>query len=248
MANWTDTAGSHTVTDHNSPTISADVPSGFSGYSTVFDDSSSQYLSVPHHTDFNFGTGNYTLDAWIKLDDKTIWAGILQKFNYNQTTGAVYGYEIDYQYNTGTSNRARYLAGADFSNRVVVYKTFNASANTWYHIAAYKVGTIHYVAVDGSAVTQTKTSTNHNTSYDIYVGRLYWDLAATKDAYFSGKIFLPRITNTNLWSSTSFTVPTSSDYNETGQKLLIEATEDVYKKIYPVNNPLSGNLTNLGVF
>jgi hypothetical protein len=248
MATWSDISGQeHSITDHNSPTLSTDVPSGFSGYSTVFN-GSNQYLSIPHHADFNFGTGNYTLDAWIKITDITTWGAIIQKFNYNSSTSYFYGYNIDYRYSSPSTYQCRYLAGNDYANRVLILNSFTPDTDTWYHVAGYKNGTSHYLAIDGSAVSQTKTSTNHDTSYDIYVAREYTNLgASTTEEYFEGKIFLPRVTSTNLWSTTSFTVPGSSDYNETGQVLLIEAQEDVRKKIFPVSSPLSGNLTNLGV-
>ena len=227
-----DTSGQgHSITAHNSPTFSTDVPSAFTGEKSIVFNGSDQFLSIPHHTDFNVGTGNYTLDAWIKIADITTWGAIIQKFNYNSSSGYFYGYAFDYRYTAPSTYQSRYLAGNDLTNRVLLTNSFTPDTDTWYHLAAYKNDTTHYLALNGSAVTQVKSNTDHNTSYDVYIAREYTNIGATTDEYFEGKIFRPRITTTNIWSGTSFAVPGVNDYDNANTKLLVEVLDIGQKQL-----------------
>ena len=56
-------SSSHSVTLNGDAAISA-VQNKFGGYSANFNGAG--YLSIPNHADFNFGTGNFTIDFWIR--------------------------------------------------------------------------------------------------------------------------------------------------------------------------------------
>jgi hypothetical protein len=243
MVQWVDTSGQdHTITTHNSPTESTDTPSGFSGYSTDLN-GSNQYLSIADHSDFDFGSStDFTLDCWVKFDVLQI-CGFIQKFNYDNSPAAYYGYQFDIH--TGV-NLFRLSLGSGSSYKTLT-SSWTASTATWYHLAFVREGTDISLYKDGSRMNTTTGTYNVDTSYDVKIGVLSFDLGTPGNYYLNGKIFLPRITASALFSGTTYTVPTISDYNETGQKLLVEVQAE-HKKIYPVNNPLSGNLTNLGVF
>lgn len=55
----------HTVTANGNAQIDT-AQSKFGNASGLFD-GTGDYLTIPDHADWNFGTGNFTIDAWIRF-------------------------------------------------------------------------------------------------------------------------------------------------------------------------------------
>ena len=156
---------------NNSTTFTDDVgniwtPHGDSKLSTTnqkfgtasgYFDGTGDYISTPNSTSFQFGSGNFTIEYWIKADD---WA---------RTYNFVFS-------NRGTStNVCGLLLGHDGNGRIIVFAntsgstwniftgiTFsgNVSAGSWHHIALVRNGSTWTGYVDGVAGTsQTSSAT-----------------------------------------------------------------------------------------
>lgn len=94
------------------------------------------YLSVPNHADFDFGTGDFAIDFWARFDN--LPGDLAQLYSYDRTTGILI-----------------YLSAADKLDVFIEgtrYITENASINadTWYHIALTRDGTDLRLFVGGS--------------------------------------------------------------------------------------------------
>lgn len=145
LCHFDGTDGSTTMTD-SSPsarTISVfgnaqidTAQSKFSGASLLLD-GSGDYLTAPNSTDFSFGSGDFTVSAWVRLGALGI----------NQAIAAVWG-------NTG--NQLSWYFGIDTNNDPVFYYSTNGTSGTFIaSIHAVTSGVFHHIAVDrvGSALT-----------------------------------------------------------------------------------------------
>lgn len=96
---FTDSTGKNTITANGNAQIST-TQSKFGGSSMYFD-GNGDYLSVPASTNFNFGTGDHTLEAWIWWDGSynalgriiyaTGGASSLDQFGIFSGSGLVWG-------------------------------------------------------------------------------------------------------------------------------------------------------------
>jgi len=155
-------------------------------------DGSSQYLTVPSSTQLTFGTGDYTVETWVK------WTTL--------TTSAIFESEsingFNLYYDTG-SFLANYLV---VSNRLVNQITYNwiPSVNTWYHIAISRSGTNAQMFINGIIVaTNAADTTNYATSSY----RIGSDVSS--GWYLNGNISNLRVVKGVGVYTGNFTVPTS---------------------------------------
>jgi len=121
----------HTITANGHVTHSV-TQSKFSGGSIYFD-GNGDYLSVTDSSDWSFGSGDFTVDAWINLANISTYHVIaaqddnnVQKswqFRTNVTTG-----DLLFRYSTNGTNETDFTA------------TSGISINTWHHVAVCRYG------------------------------------------------------------------------------------------------------------
>jgi hypothetical protein len=135
----------HTITANNIGSGDDPVHSGvskFSGGSIYFNGEDywgvkGSYLSIPDSTDWNFGTGDFTVDFWIRLESLGQLSGGTYRphqeiiGNYDSTGG----WRIDFTYK-GTSEDGIWLYGPPGSVRAGNITGW--VADTWYHIAVVR--------------------------------------------------------------------------------------------------------------
>jgi hypothetical protein len=100
---------------------SAKVGSGFSF------DGLDDYLSVPDSTDWDFGTGDFTIEFWTRLDELKD-----SMFIHQQSGTGTGGFEFDYQVASGTLIFALSPAGVGIS------RPWSPAAGVWYHLAVVR--------------------------------------------------------------------------------------------------------------
>ena len=116
-----------------------------------------QYVSVPDHADWNFGTGNWTLDFWIRFNSLT---GEQHFFGQFPSNFWIIG-------KRPTTDKL-YMQFDMVSNPETVYETTNApslSAGTWYHFAFSRNGSSALIFINGVSQAMTTSSGGFST-YD----------------------------------------------------------------------------------
>jgi hypothetical protein len=182
----------HTVTANGNTTHSS-AQSKFSGGSVYFD-GTGDYLSVPQHADWAFGTGSFTVDCWVYKIATVAWETFMDTYSY-----AVNGF----------------ICGLKDSDSTIAFYSENGTGwnyaggtalalNTWYHLAWVRDGNNFRMFVNGTqqGSTFTFSSSDNYTEGTLLVG------SRNGAQYINGYMDEVRVTKgTALWTS-NFTPPT----------------------------------------
>lgn len=172
----------HDCTWTNSPVYTT----GKIGNAIDLERGSTQYGTVAHHADLEFGTGDFTISLWIKLETLPSAAGGNFYVIDKHTAGVFEGYFL-YLDNADDKIKFAILDGAGgfdlcISNAALI-------AATWYHIIAERASGVMTLYVDTSAQTDTELNTEDvDTGDDIRIGA-----TSTPSSYFDGLIDEVRI-------------------------------------------------------
>jgi hypothetical protein len=182
-------------------------PNPYTGYSnSVSFNGTTQYLSVADNTAFDFGAGDFTVEAWVyQLASKNVtvvgqWAsgaGFNTSYIFRvEATG-----KLGFAYNNGTETNATASTSA-------------ISYNRWAHVAWTKTGTTLRYYINGvlDATTNTVSGTLVNSTASVLIG-LY---NTAVDSYFNGFISNLRIVKGTAVYTSTFTpsyIPLSNILN-----------------------------------
>lgn len=173
--------------------------SKFSGASSLFSDGSG-YLSAPVSTDMQFGIGDLTWECYAR--PSTVTPGTLIS-----VLGNAQGSQA------GNSGLFMIVHNSKFQFRHWVNGNSNAicsqtiAINTWYHVAATKVGTVIKIFVDGIEGTAGSTTlANQDNQFRIGATINNGGFAAN----FQGHIDEVRITKGFARYTANFTPPTAA--------------------------------------
>ena len=197
---FTDTSSSpRTVTAVNSAQISTAEAKFSQSLLLNTANDYANYLTTPDNVGFQFGTGAFTMEAWIYLlsKPKTVAAIIA-----NGTAGFAAG---SYYFVVDGSNKLQ-LGGSGINP---VQSTSTISTGQWYHVAASRSGTTTRIFIDGTLEdTETGDSSSYNFSTNnLLIGRNGWDSSGTQG--FHGYIDEVRITKGVARYTATFTAPTA---------------------------------------
>ncbi|MBI4115398.1 MAG: LamG domain-containing protein [Candidatus Omnitrophica bacterium] len=150
-ANGTDASATFTDSSQTPKTLTANgnaqidtAQSKFGGASALFD-GSGDYLSIPDSADWDFGTGDFTIDFWVRFN--TVGTQVFVDRNAG-----------DIAVRRGSDGTLKFSING---NDQIVSATWSPSVNVWYHIAAVRSGTSAYLFVNGVQLGSTGTS-SHN--------------------------------------------------------------------------------------
>jgi hypothetical protein len=198
-----------TVTRYGNAQIST-AQSVFGGASMLFD-GTGDYLTVPDSDDWLFGTGDFTIDMWVRIGSYPATTGVLQ-------------YQMLVSRSVPTPTRAFYVClwnnAGTYSANIACYSTtaifdfsdaWAYSLNTWYHIAWVRAGNTIRFYVNG-----TQTGTDHTTAASVDVapaGTVFnisgYNLGASP-YLFTGYIDELRVSKGIARWTANFTPPTQS--------------------------------------
>lgn len=163
------------------------------GTSAYFDGSSTSYLSIPSSADFQFGQGDFTIEAWIYIPSgiSGSYAAICDTRSAPQGAGAVL-FKLD------SSLRLGYYG----ANGGEVNSSATVPLAQWVHVALSRVSGIGRMFINGEVVA-TFTDGDNKLPNGCRVGRVY-DMA---NPGFTGYIDELRITKGVGRYVAGFTVP-----------------------------------------
>ena len=158
-------------------------------------DGNGDYLKTPTSNDWNFGTGDFTIDVWVYFTSTPDnFDGIFSTYKQSGTSG---GYLM--QVNAGTIQW--YAPGTTGWMNTGVAPV----VGQWYHLAAVRSGNVMTIYVNGvDRVHQPYTASINSSSDGLVIGKLY---TLTTGYFFGGYIDEMRVTKGfALWTG-NFTPP-----------------------------------------
>jgi len=198
--------------------------------SLYFDGTTS--ISAPASTSWSFGSGNFTIEAWV------YWAGTMPTDTgqycivSNLLTGENRTWDLQYSNNHwrlstyGTVTVPPGISSWEITGNSIA-SLGTILGNTWYHIAATRSGTTGQIWVNGNDVTTASDigSANLSTSNVLFVGKSARSSLSTP-AYWTGYITNVRIVKGTALYTSAFTP--SVPLSQVGA-VLLQVTNDATK-------------------
>jgi len=235
--NFYDGSSNHLSISVGGGTVAVDTAqSKFGGASGLFGGSVSR-LIIANNDLFDFGTGDFTFEAWIRTDDdvssSTDVRRIVSRGNIDNTNGAwVFGYGHHTLWGSGTRLNFATRDGSivDFSS-----DELTININTWYHVAVVRSSGTLYWFLDGVAKGTTACTKNISNDNEFWVGA---SAHSASEGFITWMDEL-RVSDNARWIS-DFT-PETSAYLDAG---VLPCTVDVVGKVQGTSNVIS-NVTVL---
>ena len=199
---------------------------------SVYFDGSGDYLSVPDDASLDLGTGDFTLEAWVRMDSTSGNRIIFERY----TSGNNGSFQLYYR---GTGNSIAFWTVAD---GVIAQDPSSSTIKVgfWHHIVATRESGTLKLYVDGSQVASASCTTNFDSTLSLTVGAQ----VSTGTNYFGGYISDCRIVKGTAVYTSNFTPPTAPLTAITNTSLLLSGTDaSVIDKSQTNNLQLVGNTT-----
>ncbi|MCX5792531.1 MAG: hypothetical protein NTY45_10040 [Elusimicrobia bacterium] len=146
--------------------------SKFGGASGQFVSASSQYLSIPDSADWYFGTGDFTVDLWVRFN--SLPANNARSFLFGQSVDN--NNRMDFQlFNNGGSYEWEYRVRSG-GTYLMQYQTGarTITTGTWYHVAFVRSGTTNfYIFENGVNAGAALVAGSASASIPDYAGSAY---------------------------------------------------------------------------
>jgi len=127
-------------------------------------DGTGDYLSAPDHADWDFGTGDYTVDGWFYLTDDTANRALCGRYDDESKDSWVLRYRT-------TDNKLQIYAFNSVGVRSTISATNVFTLNTWHHVALVQYSDTLVVYVDGVVeITIDPMAQNIDNDIPFYVG------------------------------------------------------------------------------
>jgi len=212
---------SNFVVPSRSPDILPDTPSGVAGGSklakitdgAVAFDGTGDELSVANSSDFDFGSGEFTIEAFFRTTNVSSQNGIVNVWGYSSNRRS-WILQID----NSTAGPVEFVVSTDgTSGTNTLISGGSVALNKWHHVAAVRTSNTLKLFLDGIEVASTSFSgTIYSNSTDpLYIGSVF---GATD--YMVGQISNVRVIKGTALYTSRFTPPTEPLTNVTNTKLL----------------------------
>jgi len=169
-------------------------------------DGSSDYLSLAPHSDLAFGTGDFTIEFWMKMSTKqyTIFFDMRPSPETTQGSYPCIYYNANSSHLGYSTNSADQITGPDLE------------AGQWYHVALSRSGTSTKMFLNGTQVGSTYSDSSDYLNGDTTIGCRADTTTGDLDGYISN---FRCVKGTAVYTS-SFKPPTEPLTNITNTKLL----------------------------
>jgi RHS repeat-associated protein len=200
--------------------VQVDTAQKIFGSASGLFDGTGDYISTSNHTDFDFGGGDFTIDARVRLNSLATTQTIISK-----RAAGVYGPML-LRYN-GTNGKWEFYSSQNGTTWGVILSGGSAVVNTWYHIAAVRNGNVWTLYINGASVSTVTASGSVSTNTNnIVIGAA--DTTGTA-ANFNGWIDEVRISKGIARWTSNFTPPTMPYYGNNASPTITPTAGWVHK-------------------
>ena len=192
-----------TVTPYNGAFLD-DLQKKF-GSTSLRLDGQEDYLGIVSKNDYGFGTGDFTIETFIRAVSVTGTRAIADFRAGTGTDDAIFLY-------TEAGVLKVYVNGA-----VLLDAGTTLSASTWYHVAVARSGSTTKLFLNGVEVDSTTDSTDYGVAKPLIIGARYDGLAS----FFSGFMDEFRVSKGIARYTSNFAVPSSEFVGDSDTVLLL---------------------------
>lgn len=200
----------HAITANGNAQIST-TQSKYGGAS-LYLDGTGDYLTLADHADWLFGSGDFTVEAWIRVANVSGTKCIAGQWGVGS---AAWHFSV-----SGNRLYFAWSSGGAFS---ITGTTLTVAADTWHHAAVVKKGTTVTLYLDGvaDATTGTISGAIDDSAASLTVGVIN----TTDGGYYNGYLDEIRITKGEALYTANFTVPSHRFfYQDTVLQLSMDGT------------------------
>jgi hypothetical protein len=182
------------------------------GNASINFDGTNSYLTIPNQTDFQFGTGDFTVDAWVRWTDNSKY---LQLFSLIVDGNNQFQIYVDPL--TSDNSPVLYVTVGGVSVAWYYVTSISFNLNQWYHLAWVRNGSTVKIFVNGvsqSLTTMTAVGSNNLSvtgAGSWYTGSNNNDLVSSH--YFAGYVEELRVSKGIARWTSDFTPPTNAYTN-----------------------------------
>ena len=194
------------------------------GTSSIKYDGTLDALNAGDSNDFSFGSGEFTLESWVRFDNVTQSATILAKYDETQTIKE-YKFQI---HTTGVDYGIEFGYSSDGSTRTWPKFAWQPVVDTWYHVAVSRDSSGDIRAfVDGTQIgsTQNVTDTFYSGTAPLVMGANYNNGSVYSTGNLAGYMDEIRVSDTARYTS-NFTPSTTEFVSDSNTMLLIHSDWD----------------------
>jgi len=178
----------------NVGTLTNGVDYNFSNGGSLVFDGTNDYVKAPFSSNYNFGSGDFTVSAWINMT--VLPSNNWSSFVTHGVSGSAQRWVFYYDTRTSQSSPGLRFTSVNASNAanidISVGSTSGWSAGVWYYVAITRVGNVFTLYRNGVQVGNTVTDAD--AIIDVTSNGLYLGMENTGvDAPLNGKISLVQI-------------------------------------------------------
>jgi hypothetical protein len=164
----TDESGKTWTAYGNAVTSTADKKYGTS---SLYFDGTGDYIDTPSNADFNFGSGDFTIQAWVKLSANSLYQHVCGQID---SSGANANASYTFRINVDGKILFRYILSGTSTNVDCLSAVTVLVVDGWTHVAVSRVGNnmrIYKNGVSSGGVFDMTGVTINSSSYKMAVGR-----------------------------------------------------------------------------